>query len=153
MKMLALNRSVTFDYEIETSLEAGLVLEGWEVKSIIAGKASINEAYVKIINNEIFLIGCTTTPVGALSKFANDEKNRTKKLLLKRSEIDRLNGKVQIAGFTLVPVKLYYKDKRIKLEIALAKGKKLHDKRNDLKMRDANRAIDNEMKQSKNKNI
>ena len=120
------------------------MLEGWEVKSLLSGRGSLNEAYVRILGDEVALIGAHITPTSQYSKFSNLDPIRTRKLLLNRSEINKLIGKVQISGFTLVPVRLYYKNRRLKLEIALAKGKKLRDKREDIKKRD----IDREVRQS-----
>ena len=120
------------------------MLEGWEVKSLLSGRGSLNEAYVRILGDEVALIGAHITPTSQYSKFSNLDPIRTRKLLLNRGEINKLIGKVQISGFTLVPVRLYYKNRRLKLEIALAKGKKLRDKREDIKKRD----IDREVRQS-----
>ena len=120
------------------------MLEGWEVKSLLSGRGSLNEAYVRILGDEVALIGAHITPTSQYSKFSNLDPIRTRKLLLNRSEINKLIGKVQISGFTLVPVRLYYKNRRLKLEIALGKGKKLRDKREDIKKRD----IDREVRQS-----
>lgn len=141
MKILADNRQARFDYFLEDFFECGMVLEGWEVKAILAGKVSLNEAYVRIVREEVFLIGCNVSPIGNSNAFTNLDKTRSRKLLLNRSQIDKLVGKTQMSGFTLVPVKLYYKNKLIKMEIALAKGKKLYDKREDKKQQDADREI------------
>src|SRR5574343_490915 len=148
MKTLAQNRQAGHEYFLEHFFEGGLVLEGWEVKAILAGKISLNEAYVCVIKDEVFLIGCNITPVGQNTAFSNVDPTRTRKLLLRRSEIDKLIGKTQISGFTLVPIKGYYKNRRIKLEIALAKGKKLHDKRETKKNRDIDREIHRTVKTS-----
>lgn len=148
MKILASNKSAGFEYFIQDTYECGIVLEGWEVKGILAGKISLNEAYVRVINEEIFLIGCNITSVGNNNKFINLDSTRTRKLLLHKHQIDKLIGKTQISGLTLIPIKMYYKDRRIKLEIALAKGKKLYDKRQDKKNRDVDREINKVMKQS-----
>ena len=118
-----------------------MVLEGWEVKGILAGKLSINEAYVRVIGEEVFLVGCTITPVGNNTAFTGVDPMRSRKLLLNKSEISKLIGKTQISGFTLVPVKVYYKNRRIKMEIALAKGKKLQDKREAKKTKDVEREL------------
>lgn len=116
-------------------------LEGWEVKAILAGKISLNEAYVRVVKEEIFLIGCNISPVGNNVAFSNVDPTRTRKLLLHRSEIDKLIGKTQISGFTLVPIKVYYKNKRVKIEIALAKGKKQYDKRETQKNKDIDKEL------------
>ena len=117
-----------------------MVLEGWEVKAVRAKKVSIEEAYVRVINGQIKLIGCHMTPPDStISGFAHHDPTRTRDLLLNRREIDKLIGKVEIAGFTLVPLDLHFKKGRIKMQIGLAKGKKLHDKRQAAKERDMDR--------------
>ena len=141
MKILADNRQARFDYFLENFFECGVALEGWEVKAILAGKVSLNEAYVRVVRDEVFLIGCNVSPIGNSNAFTNLDTTRSRKLLLKRSEIDKLIGKTKVSGFTLVPVKLYYKNRLIKMEIALAKGKKQYDKREDKKQQDADREI------------
>ena len=141
MKILADNRQARFDYFLENFFECGVALEGWEVKAILAGKVSLNEAYVRVVNDEVFLIGCNVSPIGNSNAFTNLDATRSRKLLLKRSEIDKLIGKTKVSGFTLIPVKLYYKNRLIKMEIALAKGKKQYDKREDKKQQDADREI------------
>ena len=141
MKVLAENRQARFDYFLEAFFECGVVLEGWEVKAILAGKVSLNEAYVRVVSEEVFLIGSNISPIGNSNAFTNLDKTRSRKLLLRRSEIDKLICKTKISGFSLVPVKLYYKERRIKMEIALAKGKKQHDKREVKKQQDADREI------------
>lgn len=141
MKSLAHNKNVGFEYFLEQFFECGMVLEGWEVKSILAGKLSLNEAYVRVLHEEVFLIGANITPIGNNTRFSNIDPIRTRKLLLHASEISKLIGKTQISGFTLVPVKAYYKNRKIKLEIALAKGKKRHDKREVIKLRDVDREL------------
>lgn len=149
MKMLANNRSVRHDYFLEAFFECGMVLEGWEVKGILAGKASINEAYVRIFGEEVFLIGCHIAAAGNITKFTTIDPTRSRKLLLHRSEISKLIGKTQATGFTLVPVQLYYKDNKIKMEIALAKGKKNYDKREDIKQKDADREVKRTIKSAR----
>ncbi|SAK64024.1 SsrA-binding protein [Caballeronia fortuita] len=130
------NRKAFFDYFVEERYEAGLVLEGWEVKALRAGRAQIKEGYVVIKNGELFLIGTHISPLPEASKFANLDPVRTRKLLLHREQIDKLIGKVEQRGHTLVPLNFHYKDGRVKCEIGLAKGKKLHDKRETEKKRD-----------------
>ncbi|KIG10431.1 SsrA-binding protein SmpB [Caballeronia concitans] len=130
------NRKAFFDYFIEERYEAGLVLEGWEVKALRAGRAQIKEGYVVIKNGELFLIGTHISPLPEASKFANLDPVRTRKLLLHREQIDKLIGKVEQRGHTLVPLNFHYKEGRVKCEIGLAKGKKLHDKRETEKKRD-----------------
>ena len=130
------NRKAFFDYFVEERYEAGLVLEGWEVKALRAGRAQIKEGYVVIKNGELFLIGTHISPLPEASKFANLDPVRTRKLLLHRDQIDKLIGKVEQRGHTLVPLNFHYKDGRVKCEIGLAKGKKLYDKRETEKKRD-----------------
>ena len=133
------NRKAFHDYFIEEKHEAGMVLEGWEVKAIRAGRANIKESYVVIRGEEIFLFGMHITPLTTASSHVHHDPTRTRKLLLHKKEIARLIGKVERAGYTLVPVDLHYLKGRIKLEIGLAKGKKLHDKREDEKKKDWDR--------------
>ena len=123
------NRKAFHDFFIEEKLEAGLVLEGWEVKAIRAGRAHLKEAYVIIRGAELFLLGAHITPLTAASTHVHADPTRTRKLLLHASETAKLIGKVVRAGYTLVPLDLHYKGGRIKLEVGLAKGKKQHDKR------------------------
>ncbi|WP_244813629.1 SsrA-binding protein SmpB [Caballeronia sp. Lep1P3] len=133
------NRKAFFDYFIEERYEAGLVLEGWEVKALRAGRGQIKEGYVVIKNGELYLIGTHISPLPEASKFANLDPVRTRKLLLHREQIDKLIGKVEQRGHTLVPLNFHYKEGRVKCEIGLAKGKKLHDKRETEKKRDWDR--------------
>ena len=130
------NRKAFFDYSVEERYEAGLVLEGWEVKALRAGRGQIKEGYVVIRNAELFLIGTLISPLPEASKFANLDPVRTRKLLLHAEEISKLIGKVEQRGYTLVPLNFHYKNGRVKCEIGLAKGKKLHDKRETEKKRD-----------------
>lgn len=130
------NRKAFHDYFIEQRLEAGIALEGWEVKAIRAGRAQIKEAYVIVSNDEIFLIGCHISPLTSASTHVTPDPTRTRKLLLHAGEISRLIGSVEQDGYTLVPLDLHYKNGRIKLEIGLAKGKKQYDKRQDEKEKD-----------------
>ena len=130
------NRKASHDYFIEQRFEAGLALEGWEVKAIRAGRAQIKEAYVIVKNGELFLIGCHVSALAAASTHVVPDPTRTRKLLLHGAEIERLIGSVERAGYTLVPLDLHYKNGRVKLEVGLAKGKKQHDKREAQKDRD-----------------
>jgi len=123
------NRKAQYDYFIEERYEAGLALEGWEVKAIRAGRAQLKEAYVIVSNEEIFLIGAHISPLPAASTHVQPDPVRTRKLLLHAEEIRRLIGKVDRAGYTLVPLDFHYVRGRVKLNIGLAKGKKQHDKR------------------------
>lgn len=133
---IALNKRARFDYFIEERLEAGMALQGWEVKSLRASKVQITESYVVIKNNEAWLLGAHVTPLNTASTHIHPDPTRTRKLLLNRSELDRLIGAVERKGYTLVPLALYWKKGRAKLEIGLAKGKKAHDKRATEKERD-----------------
>ena len=130
------NRKAFHDYFIEQRLEAGIALEGWEVKAIRAGRAQIKEAYVIVSNDEIFLIGCHISPLISASTHVTPDPTRTRKLLLHAGEISRLIGAVEQDGYTLVPLDLHYKNGRIKLEIGLAKGKRQYDKRQVEKEKD-----------------
>ncbi len=133
---IAQNKKARHDYHIDTRYEAGLVLEGWEVKSLRAGRAQINEAYVQIKNSACWLIGALITPLPTASTHINPDPTRTRKLLLNHKEIKKLIGAKEQKGFTIVPLTLYWKKSRAKLEIALAKGKQNHDKRETIKQRD-----------------
>ena len=133
---IADNKKAFHDYFIEERYEAGLVLEGWEVKAIRAGRAQIKEAYVVIKRGEVFLIGAHITPLLSASTHVHPDPVRTRKLLLNAAEISKLIGKVERAGFTLVPLDLHYSKGRVKLSVGLAKGKKQHDKRDAEKDRD-----------------
>ena len=130
------NRKAFHDYFIEERFEAGLALEGWEVKSIRAGRANLKEAYVIVKNGEIVLIGAHMSPLATTSTHVRADPTRTRKLLLRREEINRLVGKVERAGYTLTPLDLHYVKGRVKLAIGLAKGKKQHDKRQTIKERE-----------------
>lgn len=130
------NKKAFHDFFIEDKYETGVVFEGWEVKSIRAGRVQLKEAYVTIRNGELYLIGCHISPLSTASTHIHPDPTRTRKLLLHAEEIKRLIGKVERAGYTLVPLDLHYKTGRIKLEIGLAKGKKQHDKRDNEKQRE-----------------
>ncbi|MCB1937172.1 MAG: SsrA-binding protein SmpB [Nitrosomonas sp.] len=130
------NKKAFHDYFIEEKYETGLVLEGWEVKAIRAGRVQLKESYVIIRNSELYLIGCHISPLKTASTHIHPDPVRTRKLLLHTEEIKRLIGKVERAGYTLVPLDMHYKTGRIKLEIGLAKGKKLHDKRESEKQKE-----------------
>ena len=133
------NRKAFHDYFIEERYEAGLVLEGWEVKAVRAGRAQLAESYVVVKDAALWLIGAHISPLLAASTHINPDPARTRKLLLREEEIRRLIGKVEQRGYTLVPIDLHFKAGRIKLEIALAKGKQLHDKRASERDKDWNR--------------
>jgi SsrA-binding protein len=130
------NRKASHEYFIEERYEAGIALEGWEVKAIRAGRAQLKEAYVIVRNEEIFLIGAHISPLTAASTHVKADPVRTRKLLLHAREISRLIGSVERAGYALLPLDMHYKDGRIKIEIGLAKGKKQYDKRRDEKEKD-----------------
>lgn len=133
---IAVNRKARHDYFIEDTYEAGLVLQGWEVKSLRAGRVQIDQAYVLLKNGEVWLFGALITPLQTVSTHITADPQRTRKLLLKHREINKLIGSVERKGYTLVPLSIYFRNNRIKLEIGLAKGKKLHDKRHAEKERD-----------------
>lgn len=126
---IANNKKAFHDYFIEERYEAGIVLEGWEVKAIRDGRANLKESYVIVKNGEIWLIGAHITPLSTASTHIHPDPIRTRKLLLHAHQINKLIGKVERAGYTLMPLNLHYNKGRIKLEIGLAKGKKQHDKR------------------------
>jgi SsrA-binding protein len=143
------NKKAFHDYFIEERFEAGMSLEGWEVKSIRAGRAQIKEAYVTIRRGEVFLFGAHISPLPTASTHINPDPVRTRKLLLNSEEIKKLIGKVERAGYTLMPLNLHYQRGRIKCEIGLAKGKKQHDKRDTERSRDADREIAKALKQNR----
>lgn len=145
---IATNRRAHFEYSFEQRFEAGIALEGWEVKSLRAGKIQLDQAYVLLKNGEAFLFGATISPLQTASTHKLHDPQRTRKLLLHQSEISKLIGSVERKGYTLVPLNMYWKDNRVKLEIALAKGKKLHDKRATEKERDWNRQKQRGLKES-----
>jgi SsrA-binding protein len=130
------NRKAYHDYFVEEKFEAGLALEGWEVKAIRAGRAQLKEAYVVVKNGEIVLLGAHVTPLPTASTHIRPDPTRTRKLLLHRPEINRLIGKVERAGYTLTPLNLHFTRGRIKIEIGLARGKKQYDKRATIKERE-----------------
>ena len=133
------NRKAFHDYFIEERFEAGIALEGWEAKSIRAGRANLKEAYVVVKGGELFLIGAHLSPLATASTHVHPDPTRTRRLLLHREEINRLIGKVERAGYTLAPLDLHYKNGRIKLAFGLAKGKKQYDKRAAIREREWNR--------------
>jgi len=133
---IALNKKARHDYFIEDRFEAGMALQGWEVKSLRAGKVQIRESYILLKGGEAFLFGALMTPLPAASTHIKAEPQRTRKLLLHRNEIDKLTGAVERKGYAVIPTVMYWKQGRAKLEIGLAKGKKTHDKRQTEKDRD-----------------
>jgi SsrA-binding protein len=136
---IALNKKAKHEYHIETRFEAGIALTGWEIKSLRAGKVQLVDSYVLLKNNEAWLLGAHITPLTSASTHVIADPTRTRKLLLHAREIDRIIVKVQAAGFTCVPLALYWKGNKVKCEIALVKGKKEYDKRATEKERDWNR--------------
>jgi SsrA-binding protein len=135
-KTISLNKRARHEYHLEDRVEAGLVLQGWEVKAIRAGRGNMTDAYAYVRDGEIFLIGAQITPLIQASTHVVAEDRRQRKLLLHRREIDKLIGRVEREGYTLVPTAMYWSKNKIKIEIALAKGKQDHDKRDAAKDRD-----------------
>jgi len=130
------NRKATHDYFIEERFEAGLVLEGWEVKAIRAGHVQIQESYIIVRDGELFIIGMHISPLPTASTHIRPDATRTRKLLLRAEEIKKLIGKVEQRGYTLVPLNLHFRNGRIKLDFGLGRGKKLHDKRDSAREKD-----------------
>ena len=143
---IADNKKAMFNYHIEERFEAGMVLQGWEVKSVREGKVQLTDGYVVIRNGEVFIIGCQINPLGTASTHVTPDKVRTKKLLMHKAEIKRLMGKVEQKGFTLVPLNMHWKAGKVKCEIGLAKGKGEHDKRDTIKDREGKREVERAMK-------
>jgi SsrA-binding protein len=143
---IADNKKAMFNYAIEERFEAGMVLQGWEVKALREGKVQLTDGYVVIREGELFLIGCQINPLNTASSHVSPDAVRTKKLLLHKDQIRRLIGKIEQKGFTLVPLNLHWKSGKVKCEIALAKGKGEHDKRNTIKDREGKREVERAMK-------
>jgi SsrA-binding protein len=142
---VALNRRARHDYTIDETFEAGIVLTGTEIKSIRAGKANLSDAYARIEHGEAWLVGAHIAPYETGNRY-NHEPKRTRKLLLRRSEIDELLGRTRAKGQTIVPLRLYINPKgRAKLELALARGKQLHDRRRDIADRESRREVEREL--------
>lgn len=133
---IALNKRARHEYHLEQAFEAGMALQGWELKAIRAGRANIVDAYAVVLEGELFLVGAQITPLISASSHVVANDRRTRKLLLHRREIDVLIGRVQRDGFTLIPTAMYWKGNKVKLELALARGKQSHDKRESEKERD-----------------
>ena len=150
-KTISLNRSARHDFHLEDRYEAGLSLQGWELKAIRAGRIGIGESYALVKNGEIFLFGAQITPLIQASSHVIADDRRTRKLLMHRHEIDKLVGKIERDGYTLIPTAMYWSGNKVKLELALAKGKKDHDKRASEKDRDWQREKQRTMR-SHNKN-
>ena len=145
-RTIAQNRRARFDYHLEDSLEGGLVLTGSEIKSLRAGAASINEAYAMVRGGEVWLVGATIEPYPQ-SGMRNHDRLRDRKVLLHRREIEKLRSRVEQKGYTLVPVRIYLKGGRAKIELALGRGKDVIDKRETAKARDAKREMDRALKE------
>ncbi|WBY02046.1 SsrA-binding protein SmpB [Ramlibacter tataouinensis] len=143
---IAENKKAAFNYFFEERFEAGMVLEGWEVKALREGKVQLTDGYVVIRNGELYLIGCLINPLRTASTHVNAEAARTRKLLMHKDQIRRLIGKVEQKGYTLVPINLHWKGGRVKCEVALAKGKGEHDKRETIREREGKREIERVMK-------
>ena len=146
---IALNKKARHDYSIEEKFEAGLVLQGWEVKSLREGRVQMTDTYVMVKDHELWWLGGQITPLLSASTHVNPEPTRARKLLMHRREIDKLIGAVDRKGYTLVPLSLYWSKGRAKLSVGLAKGKKEHDKRADSKERDWNREKQRILKHSR----
>jgi SsrA-binding protein len=138
-KTIAVNKKARFEYHIDERFEAGLALEGWEVKALREGRVQFSDSYVLLKDNEAFLFGCRINPLPTASTHITPDPVRTRKLLLHRREIDRLTGAVERKGFTLIPTAMYWSRGKAKVEIGLARGKQLHDKRKTEKDRDWDR--------------
>ena len=143
---IADNKKAAFNYFFEERIECGLVLEGWEVKSLREGKVQLTDGYVVVRAGELFLIGCQIHPLNSASTHISPDKVRTKKLLLHKEQIKKMIVKVEQKGYTLVPLNLHWKAGKIKCEIALAKGKAEHDKRDTIKDREGKREVERAMK-------
>jgi SsrA-binding protein len=141
------NRRATHDYEILETFEAGIAFQGTEIKSVRNHGASLQEAYVKVIKKEVWLIGCSIAPY-RFGNIHNHEERQDRKLLMHKREIERLHKAVQEKGLTLIPLAFYFKNGRVKVRIAIAKGKKHHDKRADIKSRDEKRYMQQVLKQN-----
>ena len=148
MKIVCQNRKAYHDYTIEETIEGGLQLLGTEVKSLRQGKANLKDSYVIIKDSEVFLINCHISPYSH-GNIMNHDPLRTRKLLLKRKEIERLKGKTQQKGYTLIPLKLYFKGSFAKVEVGFAKGKRKYEKRDTIREREAKRTIERALKKSK----
>ena len=143
---IADNKKAAYNYFFEERYECGIVLEGWEVKAVRDGKVQLTDGYVLVRNGELFVMGCQINPLKTASTHVNPDSVRTKKLLMKKDDIRRLTGKVEQKGYTLVPINLHWKNGRVKCEIALAKGKGEHDKRNVIADREGKREVARAMK-------
>jgi SsrA-binding protein len=143
---IAENKKAAFNYFFEEKHEAGMVLQGWEVKAVREGKVQLTDGYVVIRNGELYLIGCQINPLKTASTHVTPDSVRTRKLLMHKDEIRRLIGKVEQKGHTLVPLNLHWKNGRVKCELALARGKAEHDKRDTIKEREGKREVERALK-------
>ena len=143
---IADNKKAFFNYAMEERFEAGIVLEGWEVKALREGKVQLTDGYVVIREGELFLIGCQINPLNTASSHVSPDAVRTKKLLLHKDQIRRLIGKIEQKGYTLVALNLHWKNGKVKCDMALAKGKAEHDKRDTIKDREGKREVERAMK-------
>jgi SsrA-binding protein len=143
---IAENKKAAYNYFFEERYEAGMVLQGWEVKALREGKVQLTDGYVVVKNGELFIIGCQINPLKTASTHVNPDSIRTRKLLMHKDEIRRLIGKVEQKGYTLVPLNLHWKGGRVKCEVALAKGKAEHDKRDTIRDREGKREVERAMK-------
>jgi SsrA-binding protein len=143
---IADNKKAAYNYFFEEKFEAGMVLQGWEVKALREGKVQLTDGYVVVKGGELYVIGCQINPLKTASTHVNPDAVRTKKLLMHKDEIRRLIGKVEQKGYTLVPLNLHWKAGKVKCEIALAKGKAEHDKRDTIKDREGKREVERAMK-------
>ena len=143
---IADNKKAAFNYFFEERFERGMLLQGWEVKAVREGKVQLTDGYVVVRNGELFVLGCQISPLKTASTHVTPDSVRSKKLLMKKDEIRRLVGKVEQKGYTLVPINLHWKNGKVKCEIALAKGKAEHDKRDTIKDREGKREVERAMK-------
>lgn len=144
--LIADNKKASYNYFFEERFEAGIVLEGWEVKALREGKGQLTDGYIVIRNGEMFIIGLQINPLHTASTHVSPDKLRTRKLLMHKEQIQRLMGKVEQKGYTLVPINLHWKEGRVKVELALAKGKAEHDKRDTIKDREGKREVERALK-------
>lgn len=151
-KVVATNKKAYHDYFVEDTYEAGIVLVGSEVKSVRKGAVNLKDSYAIIKGNEVFLLGVHISPYEKGSSF-NEDPLRTRKLLLNRQEINKIRGKIEIKGYTLVPLKMYFKQSLVKVELGICKGKELHDKRQAIKTREENRNIQRIKKEYNSKSV
>jgi len=143
---IAENKKAAYNYFFEERFEAGMVLEGWEVKALREGKVQLTDGYVVIRNGELYIIGCQINPLRTASTHVRPDSVRTRKLLMHKDQIRRLIGKVEQKGYTLVPIDLHWKNGRVKCDLALAKGKAEHDKRDTIREREGKREVERAMK-------